>query len=189
MAPPSYEESLHMWSNESLFDNIYCCPKSLNSIFRSLLYPTSLNFQISNKSIEKRRCYSRSMNEERKIYYINWICCNKIKRQFFLKIFFKQLCLRNAVKRLIALWQAVPILLKSTRKSSWRWKVEDVQKLTFPALVSLNLLNLAKALISNWNAPTNLTIQTTDPTSTVIPCQFEYWNTQKSILGLRCLQI
>ena len=118
--------------NESLFDNIYCCPKSLNSIFRSLLYPTSLNFQISNKSIEKRRFYSWSMNEGRKIYYINWICCNKIKRQFFLKIFFKQLCLRNAVNRLIALWQAVPILLKSTRKSSWRGKVEDVQKFNFP---------------------------------------------------------
>ena len=35
--------------NESLIDKIYCRPKSLNSIFRSLLYPTSLNFQISNK--------------------------------------------------------------------------------------------------------------------------------------------
>ena len=111
------------------------------------------------------------------------------KTPIFLESFFKQLCLRNTIKRLIALWQAVPILLKVNQMG----KVRMSKNSTFPGLASPNLLHLTKALGSkpnpNLDIPptlTNLITRPTDPTGTVSPCQSDSWLHTTSILGFRC---
>ena len=77
------------------------------------------------------------------LYKLNLLKQNKTP--IFLEGFFKHLCLRNAIKRLIALWQAVPILLKVNQMG----KVRMSKNSTFPGLASPILLHFTKALISN----------------------------------------